>query len=113
MLIVLPRRERDTEGKETPERRAADCRGRDRDSTRASRVRVLPSLTRPATWLSSSSVLSTRSLPSHIMSERKMRGAFIVIEGLDRSGKSTQVALLEERLKSEGIPVRLLKFPGE
>ena len=42
-----------------------------------------------------------------------MRGAFIVIEGLDRSGKSTQVGLLEERLKSEGIPVRLAKFPGK
>ena len=47
------------------------------------------------------------------MPERKARGAFIVIEGLDRSGKSTQVALLEERFKTAQIPVRLVKFPGE
>lgn len=47
------------------------------------------------------------------MPERKPRGAFIVIEGLDRSGKSTQVALLEQRFKAEGRPVRLVKFPGE
>ncbi|KAI0630743.1 thymidylate kinase [Trametes polyzona] len=45
------------------------------------------------------------------MPERKPRGAFIVIEGLDRSGKSTQTALLEERLKAAGRPVRLIKFP--
>lgn len=47
------------------------------------------------------------------MPERKTRGAFIVVEGLDRSGKSTQVALLEERLKAAGLAVRLVKFPGE
>ena len=47
------------------------------------------------------------------MPEKKLRGAFVVVEGLDRSGKSTQVALLEERLKAEGVPVRLVKFPGE
>ena len=48
-----------------------------------------------------------------LMPEKKLRGAFVVVEGLDRSGKSTQVALLEERLKAEGVPVRLVKFPGE
>lgn len=47
------------------------------------------------------------------MAERKTRGAFIVVEGLDRSGKSTQVTLLEERLKTEGVDVRLVKFPGK
>ncbi|CDO69794.1 hypothetical protein BN946_scf184766.g39 [Trametes cinnabarina] len=45
------------------------------------------------------------------MPERKQRGAFIVIEGLDRSGKSTQVSLLEKRCKDAGLPVRLVKFP--
>ncbi|KAI0664415.1 thymidylate kinase [Cubamyces menziesii] len=45
------------------------------------------------------------------MPERKSRGAFIVIEGLDRSGKSTQVDLLEQRFKAAGLPVRLVKFP--
>jgi len=39
------------------------------------------------------------------------RGAFIAIEGLDRSGKTTQVAALQARLDAEGIPVKLLKFP--
>ncbi|KAI0031444.1 thymidylate kinase [Vararia minispora EC-137] len=39
------------------------------------------------------------------------RGAFIVIEGLDRSGKSTQAAALVERLSSRNIPAKLFKFP--
>lgn len=52
------------------------------------------------------------SLTKSTMPERKTRGAFIVIEGLDRSGKSTQVVLLEERFKAAGLPVRLVKFPG-
>ncbi|KIY44633.1 thymidylate kinase [Fistulina hepatica ATCC 64428] len=40
-----------------------------------------------------------------------MRGAFIVIEGLDRSGKSTQAALLVDRLRKSGAPVKPMKFP--
>lgn len=40
------------------------------------------------------------------------RGIFIVIEGLDRSGKTTQTALLYDALKAAGIAVNLLKFPG-
>ncbi|KAJ7773263.1 thymidylate kinase [Mycena metata] len=39
------------------------------------------------------------------------RGAFIAVEGLDRSGKTTQVATLETRLQAAGIDVKLLKFP--
>ena len=41
------------------------------------------------------------------------RGAFIVIEGLDRSGKSTQAAKLKEKLAVDGVKVELMKFPGE
>lgn len=46
------------------------------------------------------------------------RGGFIVIEGLDRSGKSTQTSLLYDRLKleydaSQSGSVHLLKFPGQ
>ena len=41
------------------------------------------------------------------------RGAFIVLEGLDRSGKTTQVKLLEERLAKAGRPVKTMRFPGE
>lgn len=40
------------------------------------------------------------------------RGALIVLEGLDRSGKSTQVDRLVTRLNAEGHKARLHKFPG-
>ncbi|RPB17128.1 thymidylate kinase [Morchella conica CCBAS932] len=39
------------------------------------------------------------------------RGILIAIEGLDRAGKSTQCALLVERLQQSGHKVRLQKFP--
>jgi len=39
------------------------------------------------------------------------RGAFIVIEGLDRSGKSTQSSAILARLHEHGIPAKLIKFP--
>ncbi|KPM40781.1 hypothetical protein AK830_g5794 [Neonectria ditissima] len=39
------------------------------------------------------------------------RGAFIVLEGLDRSGKTTQVKLLEQRFVEEGRPVKVMRFP--
>jgi len=39
------------------------------------------------------------------------RAAFLVIEGLDRSGKSTQASILHDRLQQSQIPVKLLKFP--
>ncbi|KAL2203339.1 thymidylate kinase [Sarocladium strictum] len=39
------------------------------------------------------------------------RGAFIVLEGLDRSGKTTQVKLLEERLTQAGKKVQVMRFP--
>ncbi|KAI1006800.1 hypothetical protein K3495_g1422 [Podosphaera aphanis] len=39
------------------------------------------------------------------------RGAFIVIEGLDRAGKTTQVQRLSGTLRSQGHCVETLKFP--
>lgn len=39
------------------------------------------------------------------------RGAFIVIEGVDRSGKSTQCKKLVEKLKNMNIPAQLMCFP--
>ncbi|XP_041353676.1 thymidylate kinase-like isoform X2 [Gigantopelta aegis] len=39
------------------------------------------------------------------------RGALIVFEGCDRSGKTTQCQKLLKRLQSEGIPSELIKFP--
>jgi dTMP kinase len=40
------------------------------------------------------------------------RGAFIVLEGLDRSGKTTQTAKLVEKIEKLGKPCKLIKFPG-
>lgn len=41
------------------------------------------------------------------------RGAFIVVEGLDRSGKTTQVKRLEAELSRQGREVKSLRFPGK
>ena len=41
-----------------------------------------------------------------------MRGAFIVLEGLDRSGKSTQASMLCDYLQSSGRKVSLWKYPA-
>lgn len=40
-----------------------------------------------------------------------MPGKLIVIEGLDGSGKSTQVGLLKRRLEGAGVPLRRIKLP--
>ena len=40
-----------------------------------------------------------------------MKGKFIVIEGTDGSGKGTQVKLLVQRLKADGVPVEMVDFP--
>ncbi|KAJ0160473.1 Thymidylate kinase [Colletotrichum tanaceti] len=40
-----------------------------------------------------------------------VRGAFIVLEGLDRSGKTTQVKLLEQRFVELGKKVKVMRFP--
>jgi dTMP kinase len=44
--------------------------------------------------------------------EALSRGAFIVIEGLDRSGKTTQVKRLEAELAKDGKKVKMIRFPG-
>ena len=61
--------------------------------------------------------VSIHSSP-HTSTEQLMaRGAFIVIEGLDRSGKTTQTELLAEHLATTGggggLSVSRCKFPGE
>ena len=40
-----------------------------------------------------------------------MANTLIVIEGLDGSGKSTQIELLKKRLTDKGISVKQIKLP--
>lgn len=40
------------------------------------------------------------------------RGALIVLEGLDRSGKSTQALKLCDYLNSQGKCTKIQRFPG-
>ena len=41
------------------------------------------------------------------------RGLFIVVEGCDRSGKTTQCDILVNKLNQHGIATELVKFPGK
>ncbi len=45
------------------------------------------------------------------MVETSNRGFLIGIEGIDAAGKRTQTSLLDEWLRSNGIPTRVLSFP--
>lgn len=40
------------------------------------------------------------------------RGALIVVEGLDRAGKTSQCQLLLQVLEQRGYQVKYIKFPG-
>ncbi|OJJ48511.1 hypothetical protein ASPZODRAFT_62606 [Penicilliopsis zonata CBS 506.65] len=39
------------------------------------------------------------------------RGALVVVEGLDRAGKSSQCELLRKSLEESGMPVKYIRFP--
>lgn len=41
------------------------------------------------------------------------RGALIVLEGVDRAGKTTQCQKLVQALQLKGQPVEMMRFPGE
>ena len=41
-----------------------------------------------------------------------MKGLFVTFEGIDGSGKSTQIEMLSEDLRKEGIPYILIREPG-
>lgn len=53
-----------------------------------------------------------RSTHIAIMSGHTRRGGLVVVEGLDRSGKSSQCQLLVEGLNKAGKTARYVKFPG-
>ncbi|KAK8041452.1 thymidylate kinase-domain-containing protein [Apiospora phragmitis] len=42
---------------------------------------------------------------------KPVRGAFIVFEGMDRAGKTTQAKLLQQRCIEEGRDVKFMRFP--
>ncbi|KAI9802387.1 MAG: Thymidylate kinase [Piccolia ochrophora] len=44
--------------------------------------------------------------------EKAARGLFVVVEGLDRAGKSSQTTRLVRNLELDGKKVRHMKFPG-
>lgn len=46
------------------------------------------------------------------MRKIEFRGRFIVFEGLDFTGKSTQVKILADRLREAGLPVTTTREPG-
>lgn len=43
---------------------------------------------------------------------KRRRGALIVVEGLDRAGKSTQCAMLMDMLEGQGYMAEYIRFPG-
>ena len=99
-------------------------RGRDYGDLRFARLRdVNRGAPRPGVYLEAKRSLmrlqkattSIRSNKLHIHTKimSAQRGAFIVVEGLDRSGKTTQVQKLVEALSKDGHKVKALRFPGE
>jgi len=49
--------------------------------------------------------------PGKPSTRAKLGAGFIVIDGLDGSGKSTQLKFLVQRLKKEGYKVSFFDFP--
>ena len=60
-----------------------------------------------------SKINQRRKNGSQKMTERVQKGLFIVLEGIDGSGKSTQVELLARRLRKKGLEVITLREPTE
>ena len=76
-------------------------------------LRQLPVVFRCRSRLPITSNNLSRSLTTAAMTlpEAPARGAFIVFEGADRAGKSTQCSMLVDHLKSVGIDAVLWRFP--
>ncbi|GAB0133696.1 hypothetical protein EsDP_00002096 [Epichloe bromicola] len=62
--------------------------------------------------LATAAIASSTPAESQVGVGNGTRGAFIVLEGLDRSGKTTQVKLLEQRFVEEGMSVKTMRFPN-
>ena len=56
--------------------------------------------------------LVSPSVAMSIKSGHGPRGVLVVVEGLDRSGKSSQCQMLHDTLLRRGVLVRYIKFPG-
>ncbi len=56
-------------------------------------------------------VVSKKTLMKSKKAGKKLKGKLIVIDGIDGSGKATQVGLLEKRLRKEKIKVKIIDFP--
>lgn len=41
------------------------------------------------------------------------RGALIVLEGMDKAGKTTQCKKLVQALQEKGQPAEMIRFPGK
>lgn len=50
--------------------------------------------------------------PVILLNKKMKRGAFILLEGVDRSGKTTQCKRLVEALTNEGIKAKFYNFPS-
>jgi len=55
---------------------------------------------------------SSYTLAMPAASDLLKRGALVVLEGCDRSGKSTQCRMLKDTLTKQGVNVELFRFPG-
>jgi dTMP kinase len=83
-------------------------------ATAASAVSALAPAQAPSstsTTVSVSSPVPATAVPSSAARE-VTRGALVILEGLDRSGKTTQVKLLEQRFVELGRKVKVMRFPG-
>lgn len=66
-----------------------------------------------STTAAAASATATTRATATATSAPTNRGAFILFEGCDRCGKTTQAQRLAETLKSEGRDTLFMRFPGE
>jgi dTMP kinase len=81
-------------------------------ATAASEAAAITSMHNIIVNTSSPTIVSNMSEEPQETAAGPARGALIVLEGLDRSGKTTQVKLLEQRFVELGKKVKTFRFPG-